>query len=182
MRPLPGAPLPPVSVVSAPLPVPAASSAAGEPIPATISGNATWYRWKAGQAAAGPGLRKALGKGWRGSVVRQKCFVWTFGSGWPPRARSAEPRWRLPAYPAGSRTGIGEAHERISWCGCRCRSRRSRHHERDAGDIPQRARAVAAHRGLRDTRRRRARELGCLEQCRHRPRRAVRAQLYAGAG
>ena len=37
------------------------------------------------------------------------------------------------------------------------------------------------HRDVRDARRRRAGELGCLEQCRHRPRGPVRAQLHAGA-
>ena len=30
---------------------------------------ASWYRYVAGQAAAGPRLRSALGPGWRGSVV-----------------------------------------------------------------------------------------------------------------
>jgi hypothetical protein len=32
-------------------------------------GHATWYRWTSGQAAAGPRLRKALGRGWRGTNV-----------------------------------------------------------------------------------------------------------------
>ena len=44
----------------------------------TISGNATWYDWRAGQAAAGPGLRKALGPHWRGQTVtvcHGKCIV-----------------------------------------------------------------------------------------------------------
>lgn len=36
----------------------------------TAAGTATWYRWRQGQAAAGPGLRAALGRGWRGKTVR----------------------------------------------------------------------------------------------------------------
>jgi hypothetical protein len=32
-------------------------------------GVATWYRYKRGQAAAGPALRAALGKHWRGKTV-----------------------------------------------------------------------------------------------------------------
>jgi hypothetical protein len=61
-------------------PVPAASEPTANTTPAPprvstprggvlVSGVATWYRWRVGQAAAGPGLRKALGKGWRGRVV-----------------------------------------------------------------------------------------------------------------
>ena len=34
-----------------------------------LSGTATWYRYRSGQAAAGPALRAFLGRGWRGSVV-----------------------------------------------------------------------------------------------------------------
>ena len=34
-----------------------------------LSGVASWYQYVAGQAAAGPRLRSALGPGWRGSVV-----------------------------------------------------------------------------------------------------------------
>jgi hypothetical protein len=34
-----------------------------------LRGNATWYRYVPGGAAAGPALRKALGKHWRGKVV-----------------------------------------------------------------------------------------------------------------
>lgn len=34
-----------------------------------ISGQATWYRWRPGEAAAGPRLRAALGAGWRGRLV-----------------------------------------------------------------------------------------------------------------
>lgn len=37
---------------------------------ASISGQATWYAWRPGQAAAGPRLREALGPGWRGRTVR----------------------------------------------------------------------------------------------------------------
>jgi hypothetical protein len=46
-----------------------------------VSGAATWYRWHPGEAAAGPALRQALGKGWRGESVRvchaSKCIVVT---------------------------------------------------------------------------------------------------------
>ena len=35
-----------------------------------ISGQATWYRWRPGEAAAGPRLRAALGSRWRGRLVR----------------------------------------------------------------------------------------------------------------
>ena len=55
------------------------TSVVGEPIPATVIdvepqsalvGVATWYQYHRGQAAAGPALRRAIGKGrWRGSVV-----------------------------------------------------------------------------------------------------------------
>lgn len=36
---------------------------------ARVEGTATWYRYRQGQAAAGPALRFALGKHWRGSRV-----------------------------------------------------------------------------------------------------------------
>ena len=36
---------------------------------ATVRGVATWYSRESGGAAAGPGLRRALGKGWRGKIV-----------------------------------------------------------------------------------------------------------------
>jgi hypothetical protein len=35
-----------------------------------LVGPATWYRWRIGQAAAGPRLRAALGPHWRGRIVR----------------------------------------------------------------------------------------------------------------
>ena len=35
----------------------------------SASGAATWYRWRPGEAAAGPALRAALGPSWRGRVV-----------------------------------------------------------------------------------------------------------------
>jgi hypothetical protein len=35
----------------------------------SLAGNATWYAYHQGQAAAGPGLRKWLGKDWRGMSV-----------------------------------------------------------------------------------------------------------------
>jgi hypothetical protein len=34
----------------------------------SVSGQATWYRWRPREAAAGPALRRALGN-WRGRVV-----------------------------------------------------------------------------------------------------------------
>jgi hypothetical protein len=34
-----------------------------------LRGLATWYRWRPGEAAAGPGLRRFLGKSWRGMEV-----------------------------------------------------------------------------------------------------------------
>jgi hypothetical protein len=37
---------------------------------ASVTGQASWYRYVPGGAAAGPRLRSALGPGWRGSVVR----------------------------------------------------------------------------------------------------------------
>ena len=35
----------------------------------SISGIATWYRWRIGQAAAGPRLRAYIGPRWRGTLV-----------------------------------------------------------------------------------------------------------------
>jgi hypothetical protein len=35
-----------------------------------VGGTATWYRYRTGQAAAGPRLREALGRSWRGRTVR----------------------------------------------------------------------------------------------------------------
>lgn len=35
-----------------------------------VRGTATWYDWKPREAAAGPGLRRAIGRDWRGSWVR----------------------------------------------------------------------------------------------------------------
>ena len=43
----------------------AANASAG----ASVTGTATWYRWHVHQAAAGPSLRKALGRNWRGKWV-----------------------------------------------------------------------------------------------------------------
>jgi len=39
------------------------------PVAAGVRGIATWYAYRPGQAAAGPALRRALGPGWRGTVV-----------------------------------------------------------------------------------------------------------------
>ncbi len=35
----------------------------------SLRGTATWYAYRPGQAAAGPALRRALGKSWRGRTV-----------------------------------------------------------------------------------------------------------------
>ena len=35
----------------------------------SLTGTATWYAYRTGQAAAGPRLREALGRGWRGRTV-----------------------------------------------------------------------------------------------------------------
>ena len=35
-----------------------------------LRGLSTWYDWRTGQAAAGPALRAALGRNWRGMTVR----------------------------------------------------------------------------------------------------------------
>jgi len=49
----------------------AASYAPSTPVAnESISGIASWYDWHLGEAAAGPGLRRFLGKHWRGTVVR----------------------------------------------------------------------------------------------------------------
>jgi hypothetical protein len=34
-----------------------------------LTGQATWYRWRPGESAAGPALRRALGPSWRGKVI-----------------------------------------------------------------------------------------------------------------
>ena len=38
--------------------------------PSLLDGRATWYRWRPGEAAAGPALRRMLGRSWRGTLVR----------------------------------------------------------------------------------------------------------------
>lgn len=53
------------SAALAPAPAPAP-----EPTPRILEGIASWYSYFAGQAAAGPALRDALGPDWRGSTVR----------------------------------------------------------------------------------------------------------------
>lgn len=35
----------------------------------SLTGTASWYAWRPGEAAAGPSLRRALGPSWRGRVV-----------------------------------------------------------------------------------------------------------------
>lgn len=45
-----------------------------------VTGGATWYTRAPGGAAAGPGLRRALGARWRGRVVYvftgSRCVLW----------------------------------------------------------------------------------------------------------
>lgn len=64
-----------------PLPTPAAVPSGTQAPPATpavspvglgrsVSGIASWYRYHRGQAAAGPALRRFLGPGWRGEIVK----------------------------------------------------------------------------------------------------------------
>lgn len=60
---------------SSPTPIPTRREESPEPTRTapppgpSLRGVATWYRWRPGEAAAGPGLRAFLGKDWRGSVV-----------------------------------------------------------------------------------------------------------------
>lgn len=49
-------------VTSRPIAAPRASK--------SLSGQATWYRWHVGEAAAGPRLRQALGPHWRFKIVK----------------------------------------------------------------------------------------------------------------
>jgi hypothetical protein len=51
-------------------PSPAETPRPAKPAPVrTVAGKATWYAYVPGHAAAGPALRRALGKGWRGTKV-----------------------------------------------------------------------------------------------------------------
>lgn len=64
-RPLSRRPLPLGSPSASPLP-------GGTPSPSpgiSLDGVASWYRWRPGEAAAGPALRRLLGDSWRGSTV-----------------------------------------------------------------------------------------------------------------
>jgi len=56
-----------VTTTVAPAPSPTASADLGAS--GTLSGQATWYHWHVGEAAAGPKLRQALGVHWRGQSV-----------------------------------------------------------------------------------------------------------------
>ena len=47
----------------------AASMPGNTPTPASLVGLASWYRYRAGEAAAGPRLRALLGASWRGQAV-----------------------------------------------------------------------------------------------------------------
>jgi len=72
---LPEAPRAALEVIAAPAPTPEATTDSTTAV--TLSGNATWYRWHSGEAAAGPLLRQALGKHWRGmtvTVCRGECI------------------------------------------------------------------------------------------------------------
>jgi hypothetical protein len=72
------APAPP-SVGPSPTPSPTATRSAGDgaaPDRRTLRGYATWYRTAGLVAAAGPALRRALGRGWRGqrvTVCAERC-------------------------------------------------------------------------------------------------------------
>jgi hypothetical protein len=80
-EPTPIVPLPPtddtLNATAAPTPRPSVQRASPAPpgsgsvraVGSSLSGIATWYAWRPGQAAAGPGLRAALGPGWRGRTV-----------------------------------------------------------------------------------------------------------------
>jgi hypothetical protein len=51
-------------------PSPAETPRPAKPAPVrTVAGKATWYDYRPGHAAAGPALRRALGKHWRGMTV-----------------------------------------------------------------------------------------------------------------
>jgi len=63
----PAAPQPTMDVIAAPVVTPTATAVLGASL--TLSGQATWYHWHVGEAAAGPRLRQALGVGWRGQSV-----------------------------------------------------------------------------------------------------------------
>jgi len=60
----PGSPIPPSP---APTHSPPPTSRPGPSY--SVEGTATWYRYVQGKAAAGPELRRALGRSWRGQVV-----------------------------------------------------------------------------------------------------------------
>jgi rare lipoprotein A (peptidoglycan hydrolase) len=40
-----------------------------------VRGSATWYDYRPGHAAAGPALRRALGRGWRGTKVTVRSLA-----------------------------------------------------------------------------------------------------------
>jgi len=61
----PGVPLP---VAASAVQPDASSTALTEP--ASLYGPVSWYRYRPGQAAAGPALRSWLGSRWRGTTVR----------------------------------------------------------------------------------------------------------------
>lgn len=68
-RPLPRHPLPSsVGRADAAL-TPTERTRTADPSGSSLPGIATWYRWRPGEAAAGPALRAFLGPSWRGSVV-----------------------------------------------------------------------------------------------------------------
>lgn len=73
-----GEPLRPIGPLPTPRVVPPREPR-GEIGDAVVSGRASWYDWRTGEAAAGPALRGLLGKDWRGSEVRvcsgARCVV-----------------------------------------------------------------------------------------------------------
>lgn len=67
-RPLPRHPLP-SPPTNGKRPASVETPGTARPSRGHLQGTATWYRWRPGEAAAGPALRAFLGPSWRGSVV-----------------------------------------------------------------------------------------------------------------
>ena len=59
----------PATHLLSPAPVETLAATPALPGSPVLRGTATWYRWRPGEAAAGPRLRRLLGKSWRGTTV-----------------------------------------------------------------------------------------------------------------